>query len=325
METADGPCHLEVTAREQVRIVYDYNAHWPRSGGSAVFYLPIPPNTGTQQIEHFSSSLHGREETQGAAPPHQLLAGSLHHDRGDDRDLHWRVEIVGTFTRRQLVPGPPPAAAAPVDAPAPGEFLSSTESIDWKTDRFQHWLTEAGLRRRDGESAVAYGGRLYAHLRENGRYTYPPETPWLASAGSRRLRTDCGGFSLIFVAACRANHIPARLLIGQWFKTRGSGPALETTGRQAHVISEFFDPRIGWIPEDISSDFLRVPGFADTDFFGRDPGFFFAWDTRADFHFAVPGKANEHVQWIQNPSLWFDEDAESAAESSSHHWSFEPL
>ena len=63
-----------------------------------------------------------------------------------------------------------------------------------------------------------------------------------------------------------------------------------TGGRQAHVIAEFFDPHIGWIPEDISSLFLRVPGYADNDFFGRDPGYFFAWHTDTDFHFDTPAK-----------------------------------
>ncbi len=68
-----------------------------------------------------------------------------------------------------------------------------------------------------------------------------------------------------------------------------------------------------------------MPGFADTNYFGRDPGYFFAWHTDTDFHFAVPDKADEHVQWIQNPAPWFDSDAEDAAESSSHRWNFEPL
>ncbi len=316
---------MEITGRHRVRIIYEFNARWPRGEGGAVFYIPVPSNTGNQTIEHFSTSQGGRTKTDGADPPHELRFGHLAHERGDDRDLNWRVEIVGVFTKRQLVSGPPDPAGPPVQAPAAGEFLASTESIDWKTDRFQDWLDRAGLRRHDSEAAVDFGERVFRYLEENGSYSYPPATSWTASAGCRRLETDCGGFSLIFVAACRANRIPARLLVGQWFKTRGSGDSLELTGRMAHVIAEFFDPQIGWIPEDISSTLLHVRGFEDTDFFGRDPGYFFAWHTDTDFHFAVPGKEDEHVQWIQNPAPWFDEDAESAAESASHEWRFEPL
>jgi transglutaminase-like putative cysteine protease len=317
--------HLEITGRQRVRIVYEFNARWPRGEGAAVFYLPVPADTGTQTIEQFSSSLRGHLETDDSDSLRQIRYGRLSHDRGDDRDLRWRVEIVGVFQRRQLVDGPPDASSPPVHAPAPGAFLASTESIDWKAGRFQDWLDRTGLRRGKDEAAVDYAGRVYSYLRENGEYSYPPETAWTASAGVRRLATDCGGFSLIFTAACRANRIPARLLVGQWFKTRGSGEGTELTGRQAHVIAEFFDPRIGWIPEDISSTFLHTRGFADLNFFGRDPGYFFAWHTDTDFHFAVPGKSDEHVQWIQNPAPWFDDDAESAAESASHAWVFEPL
>jgi len=152
-------------------------------------------------------------------------------------------------------------------------------------------------------------------------------TAWNAAACCQLLRTDCGGFSLTFAAACRANKIPARLLVGQCFKgrERSDGTVALTGGRQAHVIAEFFDPRIGWIPEDISSTFLGTPGYADLNFFGRDPGYFFAWHVDTDFHFDTPRKSDAHVQWIQNPNLWFSENADNANDSVSHHWEVEKL
>jgi transglutaminase-like putative cysteine protease len=325
-ETA-GPMHLEITGQHRLRITYDYTAVWPRGGGySAAMRLPEPPPTGGQRIEHFSSTLTGQVRTDDDDPPHRILSATVSHGRGDDRELHWRIQIVGIFQTRQLVEGPRPDPTQPIVAPSPGEFLASTESINWDDDRFQDWLDRAGLRRQPGEAAVDYGRRVFDYLKENGRYSYPPETPWNAAAGCRRLRTDCGGFSLIFTAACRANKIPARLLVGQWFKTRElADGSLDLTGRQSHVIAEFFDPAIGWIPEDISSTMMKVPGFADTNFFGRDPGYFFAWHVDTDFHFQVPENPDEKVQWIQNPSLWFSANAEDAADSTSHHWSLETL
>ncbi len=104
-----------------------------------------------------------------------------------------------------------------------------------------------------------------------------------------------------------------------------NGTVALTDGRQAHVIAEFFDPQIGWIPEDISSTFLRTPGYPDLNFFGRDPGYFFAWHVDTDFHFDTPRKPDAHVQWIQNPNLWFSEDADDANDSVSHHWDIEKL
>ena len=201
----------------------------------------------------------------------------------------------------------------------PTSFSGTSESLDWNSDAFQHWLDAHALRRGKDERAVSYARRIYGYLTSHGEYTYPPEGGWTASGAARRLHTDCGGFSLVLVAACRANHIPARLLVGQWLKTRGTGQSLEVTGRQAHVIAEIFDPGIGWIPADVSSGLMHVAG--DEDYFGREPGYFFTWHYDTDFHFDVP-TGNGHVQWIQNPAPWFAGDA---ADSGSHRWTITPL
>jgi len=313
--------HLAIAGSERFRITYDSSFTWPGSEGSAKMYLPIPPDTGGQRISGFSSSIKGTVETDENG--HRLLVAMLHP--GAARRVHWRVVITGTFFARQLEDGPP-AADDPLAARGDGSWLGTSESINWKDGAFQDWLDEAGLRRRAGEAAVDFGRRVYACFRNHGEYSYPPDSAWTSAACARHLRTDCGGFSLVFVGACRANHIPARLLVGQCFKARrtSSGVVL-TGGRQAHVIAEFYDPQIGWIPEDISSQFLHVGGYSDLNFFGRDPGYFFAWHTDTDFHFDTPRKADAHVQWIQNPNLWFSEDADEANDSVTHHWDIERL
>lgn len=302
--------HLEVTGRHRITLIYDYSAS--RSGdGPGRFYLPVPPDTGCQTITAFHSSWPGKIESVGDSPPRHILAGTV---PAQGRP-HWRVRITGIFTTHALASGPPPSA--PLSAPAPGQYLGASESIDWKSAAFQRWLDARGLRRAPDETAVAYGRRLYDYLADHGRYAYPPSGGWTASGAARRLHTDCGGFSLVFVAACRANDVPARLLVGQWFKTGSSGGLSAQPGRQAHVIAECFDPRIGWIPEDVSSRLLHTPGAED--YFGREPGIFFAWHVDTDFHFNVPGGANGHVQWIQNPSPWFNK---GEGGSGSHHWTF---
>jgi len=319
--------HLEVTGRHQIHLIYEYRTVWPAGGTyTGVLKLPLPPNTGTQEITQLRSSLPGRTETDGNVPPHRILTIELTQGAHDDRALRWRIDLVGTFTTHCLVEGPPPATQPPIVTPGAGEFLSSTQSIDWESPDFQSWLDGAGLRRPAGETAVGYGARLYHYCTSHGRYEYPPWGGWSASGACERLRTDCGGFSLVFVAACRANHIPARLLVGQWFKTQENADGtLEMTGRQAHVIAEFFDPQIGWVPEDISSTLLKVEGAPDYNYFGREPGYFFAWHFDTDFHFAVPTKADAFVQWIQNPAPWFSANAQDASDDSSHRWVFEGL
>ena len=105
--------HLEITGRQTLRITYDCAFTWPSEGGSGVFYLPVPPETGAQSIEHFSSSLKGATITDDAEPPHHLLTATLHNPRGDERRVHWQIVVTGQFQTRQLVDGPPPASAPP--------------------------------------------------------------------------------------------------------------------------------------------------------------------------------------------------------------------
>lgn len=299
------PCHgerLEVTGRQRLVLAYDYAGR----GGEGRFFLPIPPDTGCQKIESFHSSWPGT--TVSAGPVQRVLTGRVPAGRG-----RWHVEVAGVFTMHELVedgsPLPPPTLARPAG------FDGATESIDWKSDSFQRWLDAHGLRRGKDERGVRFARRVYDFLLSHGAYSYPPSGGWTASGASRRLRTDCGGFSLVFVAACRANHVPARLLVGQWLKVRGR--AL-TGGRQAHVISEFWDAGLGWIPVDLSSTLMHVGG--RSDYFGREAGYFFAWHVDTDFHFDVPGRANGHVQWIENPAPWFA----NGEGGGSRRWSITP-
>ena len=53
------------------------------------------------------------------------------------------------------------------------------------------------------------------------RWTEAPPNGWQILC-----RNKVAMVSLVFVGACRANHIPARLLVGQCFKARESGGRL---------------------------------------------------------------------------------------------------
>src|SRR5260221_9867205 len=104
--------HLEITGSHTLRITYDCSFTWPSGGGtSAVFHLPLPPDTGTQRIDHFSSSLKGEIQTNDAVPPQRLVTATLRHDRGDEPLGHLRIQVSGRVRTRQLgarAPRPPP-------------------------------------------------------------------------------------------------------------------------------------------------------------------------------------------------------------------------
>ena len=80
---------------------------------------------------------------------------------------------------------------------------------------------------------------IYAWCMNNIDYKYPP------NRGIRyclpRRTGDCGSYSLIFVALCRAVGIPARVANGHWCcKPK----------KNYHVWNEFYIPNYGWIPAD---------------------------------------------------------------------------
>jgi hypothetical protein len=84
----------------------------------------------------------------------------------------------------------------------------------------------------------------------NIRYEFPdPESRGAAKAFARR-SGDCGEFSVVFCALCRAEGIPARTVTACW--PFGGG----------HVWAEALIPPYGWVPADTSMAAMFIPGGA---------------------------------------------------------------
>ncbi len=108
----------------------------------------------------------------------------------------------------------------------------------------------------DATTPLDQARRLYLHLVKQYRYRWPP--PARGSEAMRRHRQgDCGEFSFLYAAWCRALGIPCRVMVG----TFAHGTL------QAHVWNEVFVQGIGWLPVDSSrySSRLRVPGLNHLD------------------------------------------------------------
>jgi|GEM_PF-23353 len=80
---------------------------------------------------------------------------------------------------------------------------------------------------------------IYGWCVDHIDYVYPPNRG-LRFCLSRRTG-DCGSYSLIFVALCRAVGIPARVVNGHWCCRAKNN---------YHVWNEFYLPPYGWIPAD---------------------------------------------------------------------------
>jgi transglutaminase-like putative cysteine protease len=83
--------------------------------------------------------------------------------------------------------------------------------------------------------------RIFQWVCDSLDYHYPPGERG-ACATLERGSGDCGEYSFLFIALCRASGIPARLVAG--FK------GLENTGH--HAWAEFYLPGVGWVPADAS-------------------------------------------------------------------------
>ncbi|GAB4199771.1 MAG: hypothetical protein OHK0022_20290 [Roseiflexaceae bacterium] len=108
----------------------------------------------------------------------------------------------------------------------------------------------------DAPTMLEQARRLYMHLVRFYRYQWPPAARG-SEAMRRSRRGDCGEYSFLYAAWCRALGIPCRVMVG----TFAHGQL------NAHVWNEVFLDGIGWMPVD-SSIFqtpLRVPLLADLD------------------------------------------------------------
>ncbi|NIT36450.1 MAG: tetratricopeptide repeat protein [candidate division Zixibacteria bacterium] len=82
----------------------------------------------------------------------------------------------------------------------------------------------------------------------NIRYESPDYDHCSATKSFARRAGDCGGFSVIFCALCRAAGVPARTVTACW--TFGGG----------HQWAEVLLPPYGWVPADTSVAQMFVPG-----------------------------------------------------------------
>lgn len=87
---------------------------------------------------------------------------------------------------------------------------------------------------------------IFYYIVKNYRYFYPPSCRGVNSFLKLK-KGDCGEFSMLFTALCRAINIPARTVVGSWAYGK----------MNAHVWNEFFIEEEGWISVDTSMAYMQ--------------------------------------------------------------------
>ncbi len=90
--------------------------------------------------------------------------------------------------------------------------------------------------------------KIFDWVIENMHYECPNIGERGAKNSFKKLKGDCGEFSVVFTALCRTVGIPARTVTCVWFT--GSG----------HQWAEILLPPYGWIPVDTSAAQMMMPG-----------------------------------------------------------------
>ncbi|MDW4528366.1 transglutaminase-like domain-containing protein [Rossellomorea marisflavi] len=98
---------------------------------------------------------------------------------------------------------------------------------------------------------------IFMHIVKEYRYIYPPAERGVASF-LQTGKGDCGEFSFLFTAMCRAAGIPARTIVGSWANGK----------MNAHVWNECYIDGEGWFPVDTSM--ANVQKRQPLRFFGSD-------------------------------------------------------
>lgn len=96
----------------------------------------------------------------------------------------------------------------------------------------------------DGETnPYLLAGKFYDYIIENVSYELLQQGLNGAKYILENKVGECGDYSALFIALCRASGIPARAVVGYW-AVSGSD--------QTHVWAEFYLEGIGWIPVDVT-------------------------------------------------------------------------
>ena len=239
--------------------------------------------------------------------------------------LTLRHDIQATLLSRKLVLLKEDEKPPNVPALAIAErkfYLAPSNRVDFDKPDFKEWLDAKKLRRAKGEAPLDFALRAMKVLRDDYKYEYDQEDEKRASVTCSRTKTDCGGMSFIFVAAMRANDIPARVLIGRLANPRrpGSNPT-DTDYDQPHVRTELHVAGVGWVCVD--------PSYANRDkhrtleeLLGFDPGDMLVLHADLDLRLPVSDK-EQIVDLLQvEPYIWTQGRGKSDATLGPTKWDF---
>jgi transglutaminase-like putative cysteine protease len=274
-----------------------------------VLFAPRPPDLAGQNVQAASLQPGGRADAELSAARRTVLKVRVPAtDAALQQGVAARARYEVTLRERRLVEAGrarEAVAVKPLTAEARKHALAESKTINFRSTGFQKWLDEHQLHRRKGEHEVEFGRRAFLTVVKNFRFGYHARLEGQADAICDEGRSDCGGLSKVFVAALRANHIPARLRVGRWAQSQQNGERLgDVAYRQEHVIAEFFAPGAGWVAADCGSA-VKLGRTPDRlHFFGHFRADLITLHVDSDLTLDTVHFGRETVPWVQGIVYW---------------------
>lgn len=280
---AEEPTYmLRVTRSQRIRAVNTFEMSYPKAVADEwIIFACRAPELPCQSDVSSELTPNGRRSAEVGDRRRPVLAARVKVK--DDKlksAITYRVEYKATLHARELVevrPGAERPAVPPLTKEECKTYLAATaKHYDFDQKTFRRWLDGNKLRRADGESDIRFARRAFLLIKRSFRYEHRAGSDVRASAVCRAGKSNCGGMSHLFVAAMRANGIPARSLVGKWDQSMKPEERVGDDSRpyaQQHVKAEFYAGAVGWVPVDMSLA-LDDPSVDGLAYFGRDEGKF---------------------------------------------------
>jgi Transglutaminase-like superfamily len=317
LETAETQ-RIEATLNYQIRCDKLHAREW------VVFSAQAPELPGQT---HVMSTLRpeGAKSNERSLLHRPILAARVAApSRRHENSISLRVTHEATLRSRKLraiAPGEQRPVVAKLADKERRAALLDRGHYDFGKREFQNWLRWEKLQRGRGEAEIDFAHRVFQTIRANAVYHYEPALDRHASAVCKNLRSDCGGLSILFVSALRANDIPARTLFGRWAQSDRSGEKIEGTDyHQAHVKAEFYAEGVGWIPVDVSQAVGNADPGARFHYFGNDPGDFLTLHVDPDLELDTVHFGRQTVPQLQSPVYWVTGQGSADATHIEESW-----
>lgn len=276
----ESPYSLITTESQRVHAILEFAVDTPNLQASEwIVFIAKPPSLPSQKTQSAKLEPLGLPYTEESDLHRHLFRARIPVTRrSQGKRITATSEFDAILYARHLTPlrdGAAKATVAPLTDAERTAALRMTPMFDFGATSFTEWLDDRHLHRRKRETDVDFGRRVFLAIVKSYEYEYAAKMTRNAAHLCTVDKTDCGGMSVLFAAAMRANDIPARVLSGCWAKS--SVPSAQLSGvpyYQTHVKAEFFAAGVGWVPVDTSSAVLHDKSAEKTRYFGHDTGDF---------------------------------------------------